>query len=217
MQNGRHIAQTFSNTWKLMFFLPKFDWTLFRRIRLTTSQNSLRNGLALFKRQDSISTIVDKGHWRIYASPTNVIIMYPVNDIRCYKSFSRMKQLWISLRPDYPRTSMYRSWWRHQMETFSALLALCEGNSPVTGGFPSQRPVTRSSDVLWSAPEQTVEQTVETPMILYPSRSLWRHCIVKCFVIVDIMACCLFGVSVKPLSEHMVNTIIETPTEWSFI
>ena len=34
------------------------------------------------------------------------------------------------------------SWWRHQMETFSALLALCAGNSPVTGEFPSQRPVT---------------------------------------------------------------------------
>ena len=32
--------------------------------------------------------------------------------------------------------------WRHQMETFSALLALCEGNPPVTGGFPSNRPVT---------------------------------------------------------------------------
>ena len=30
------------------------------------------------------------------------------------------------------------------METFSALLALCEGNSPVTGESPSQRPVTRS-------------------------------------------------------------------------
>ena len=30
--------------------------------------------------------------------------------------------------------------WRHQMEAFSsALLALCEGNSPVTGEFPSQR------------------------------------------------------------------------------
>ena len=29
-------------------------------------------------------------------------------------------------------------WWRHQMETFSALLALWAGNSPVTGEFPSQ-------------------------------------------------------------------------------
>ena len=40
-------------------------------------------------------------------------------------------------------------WWRHQIETFSALLALCAGNSPVTGAFPSQRPVTRSFDVLF--------------------------------------------------------------------
>ena len=41
----------------------------------------------------------------------------------------------------------YNSWWRHQMETFSALLALCAGNSPVTGEFPAQSPVTRSFDV----------------------------------------------------------------------
>ena len=40
-----------------------------------------------------------------------------------------------------------RTWWRHQAETFSALLALCAGNSPVTGEFPSQRPVARSFDV----------------------------------------------------------------------
>ena len=36
------------------------------------------------------------------------------------------------------------SWWRHQMETFSALLAICAGNSPVPGEIPTQRPVTRS-------------------------------------------------------------------------
>ena len=37
--------------------------------------------------------------------------------------------------------------WRHQMETFSALLAICAGNSPVPGEFLAQRPVTRSFDV----------------------------------------------------------------------
>ena len=36
------------------------------------------------------------------------------------------------------------TWWRHQMETFSALLAICAGNSPVPGEIPTQRPVTRS-------------------------------------------------------------------------
>ena len=40
-----------------------------------------------------------------------------------------------------------QTWWRHQMETFSVLLALCARNSSVTGELPSQRPVTRSFDV----------------------------------------------------------------------
>ena len=41
----------------------------------------------------------------------------------------------------------------------------------VTGGFPTQRPVT------WSfRPEQTVEPTIETLMIWGPSCPLWRHC-----------------------------------------
>ena len=38
------------------------------------------------------------------------------------------------------------SWWRHQMETFPVSLALCAGNAPVTGEFPTRRPVTRSFD-----------------------------------------------------------------------
>ena len=46
-------------------------------------------------------------------------------------------------------SDMVVSWWRHQMETFSALLAICAGNSPVTGEFPAQRPVTRSFDVFF--------------------------------------------------------------------
>ena len=45
----------------------------------------------------------------------------------------------------YP--TLHNSWWRHQMETFSALLAICAGNSPVSGEFPAQRPVTRSIDI----------------------------------------------------------------------
>ena len=49
---------------------------------------------------------------------------------------------------DYHKTGFCsQSWWRHQMETFSALLAICAGNSPVPGEFPAQRPVTRSFDV----------------------------------------------------------------------
>ena len=35
------------------------------------------------------------------------------------------------------------------METFSVLLAIYAGNSPVPGEFPVQRPVTRSFDVFF--------------------------------------------------------------------
>ena len=35
------------------------------------------------------------------------------------------------------------------METFSALLAIFAGNSPVTAEFSAQRPVTRSFDVFF--------------------------------------------------------------------
>ena len=42
-----------------------------------------------------------------------------------------------------------KPWWRHQMETFSALLALCAGNSPFPGEFPAQRPVTWSFDLFF--------------------------------------------------------------------
>ena len=69
------------------------------------------------------------------------------------------------------------SWWHHQMETFSALLALCAGNSPVTGEYPAQRPVTRSFDIFFDLclnkrlSKQSWGWWFETP-----SRSLWRHC-----------------------------------------
>ena len=63
------------------------------------------------------------------------------------------------------------------METFSALLAICAGNSPVNGEFPAQRPVTQSFDVFFDLRlnKQLSKQCwgwwFETP-----SRPLWPHC-----------------------------------------
>ena len=63
------------------------------------------------------------------------------------------------------------------METFSALLALCAGKSPVTGEFPAPRPVTRSFDIFFDIrlnkrmSKQSWGWWFETP-----SGSLWRHC-----------------------------------------
>ena len=87
-----------------------------------------------------------------------------------------------------------RSWWRHQMEAFSALLTLCAGNSPVTGEFPSQRPVTRSCDVFSDLRlnKQLSKQSwgwwFETP-----SCSLWRHCNVMFNFVYPQECCCRWG------------------------
>ena len=54
-----------------------------------------------------------------------------------------------TLTPEQQQWQNRQAWWRHQMETFSALLAICAGNPPVPGEFPAQRPVTRRFDVLF--------------------------------------------------------------------
>ena len=51
---------------------------------------------------------------------------------KCWKCF-------IQGHPKYLlHKNGYVSWWRHQMETFSALLVLCAGNSPVTSPHKGQ-------------------------------------------------------------------------------
>ena len=68
------------------------------------------------------------------------------------------------------------SWWRHQMETFSALLAICAGNSPVPGEFPTQRPVTRSFDVYFDLrPDKRLSKHSWGWWFETLSHSLWRH------------------------------------------
>ena len=66
------------------------------------------------------------------------------------------------------------------METFSVLLAICAGNSPVTGELSGQRRVTWSFNVFFDLclnkrlNKQSSGWWFETA-----SRSLWRHCIVN--------------------------------------
>ena len=78
----------------------------------------------------------------------------------------RVVDLAFSCRPQCP-------WWRHQMKTFSALLAFC---AAVAGEFPAQRPVMRSFDVFFDLrlhkrlSKQSWGWWFETL-----SCSLWRH------------------------------------------
>ena len=69
------------------------------------------------------------------------------------------------------------SWWRHQMGTFSALLGICAGKSPVPGEFPSQRPVTRSFDVFLDLrPNKRLSKHSWGWCFETPLSPIWRHC-----------------------------------------
>ena len=72
------------------------------------------------------------------------------------------------------------SLWHHDMETFSMLLAICAGNSPVPSEFPSQRPVTRSFDVFFDLrPNKRLSKQWWGWWFEMPSSPLWCHCNVK--------------------------------------
>ena len=63
------------------------------------------------------------------------------------------------------------TWWRHHMETFSALLAICAVNSP------TQRPVTRSFGVFFDL-RLIIRLSKHSRGWWFKtsSRPLWRHC-----------------------------------------
>ena len=104
------------------------------------------------------------------------------------------------------------AWWRHQMEPFSALLALCAGNSPITGEFPTQRPVMRSFDIFFNLrlnkrlSKQSWGWWFETP-----SPSLWRHCnglsTTKCWACSEPKTCILWQSPVPPNDGKVGITI----------
>ena len=66
----------------------------------------------------------------------------------------------------------------HDMEMHFTLLALCGGNLPVTGGFPSQ--CEGQCCGVWCFlcchPEQAAEQTVNLPVIWDTMMLMWHHC-----------------------------------------
>ena len=100
------------------------------------------------------------------------------------------------------------SWWRHQMEHFSALLAICVGNSPVTGEFPSQRPVTRSFGVFFHLrlnkrlSEQSWGWWFETP-----SRPLWRQFNVLCLSPEQVTSSCSVTVALARATLSFQQTL----------
>ena len=63
------------------------------------------------------------------------------------------------------------------METFSTLLAICAGNSPVPGEFPTQRPVARGFDIFFDLQSnKRLSKQWRGWWFETQSCPLWRHC-----------------------------------------
>ena len=76
-----------------------------------------------------------------------------------------------------PHQPAHNPWWRHQIQIFSVSLALCAGKPPVTGGFPSQRPVTRNFDVFFDLrSNKRLRKQSRWRWFETPSHSLLRRC-----------------------------------------
>ena len=103
------------------------------------------------------------------------LMIWSMHQRYCLHCYFQMMQMYLLLAKIYRNlwNLSILTWWRHQMETFSALLALCAGSSPVA----AQKPVTRSFDDFIDLrlnkhlSKQSWGWWSETP-----PRSLWRQC-----------------------------------------
>ena len=119
--------------------------------------------------------------------------------------------------------SLVITWWRHQMETFSMLLALCAGNSLVTGEFPAQRPVTQSFDVFFDlCLNKQLSKCLWGWWFGTPSCSLWHHCNEKSHSYLHSISCLMqswhknfpFLASIPILSDLWPTVLHNSPLRW---
>ena len=79
------------------------------------------------------------------------------------------------------------------METFAASLAICGGSSLVTGGFPTQRPVTWNFDIFFDlCLNERLSKQSWGWWFQMPSWPLWRHSDVDEIFIIGCTASCHF-------------------------
>ena len=96
-------------------------------------------------------------------------------DVFNQENYERMDHLPNCLQDVLEFTTFCSTWWRHQMETLSALLALCPVNSPFTDEFPTLRPVTQSIDAFFDLRlNEWLNKRSWGWWFEMPSCSLWR-------------------------------------------
>ena len=135
-------------------------------MHLVLGQNDFFAGSRYHRHHTIVVAILEAGLYQIkwYHSDSAAVVKYKVikyirNEylyitiiLNGYHVIGQVTFLWNAITAfshwcQQPYTLTFPLWWRHQMETFSALLVFCAGNSPITGEFPAQGLVKRSLDV----------------------------------------------------------------------
>ena len=117
---------------------------------------------AIFR--DGLLTILNNVKWSINVTRNH----QEESELRRYKIFS-----FVAI---YVTVCGLVTIWHHLMDTFSALLALCEGKLPVTGRFPTQRPVKRSLGAFFDLCLRLLSKQSRRRSFETPSHSIRRHC-----------------------------------------
>ena len=88
-------------------------------------------------------------HYRLTENTGIYLFMYPFDQIGKLSQTDVCPTSRLGATSDKRKSDLYVAiiWWRHDMETLSAVLALCEGNPPVNGEFPSHRARTANFDI----------------------------------------------------------------------
>ena len=102
------------------------------------------NTYQTFQNEGTLQTI----SWTRWFVISVTDICYWISNLGSYQ-IVKIQPLVTERQESYGNRNAWKSWRRHQMETFSALLAICVGNSPVTCEFSAQRPVMRSFNVFF--------------------------------------------------------------------
>ena len=137
--------------------------------------------------------IIMKMRWQTIASSVSMRTISPTatplptayDCVAVYIAGRRTNLVVYGCRPK-PTTKNPRKWIimptiLHMMTSYNrkmfALLALCAGNSPVTGEFSSQKPVTRIFDIFFDLRvDGRLDKRWRRRRFKTSSRSLWRHC-----------------------------------------
>ena len=162
--------------WSLFHFFSKcrqnvtrwpFGWQLISMMKFCNPHNkNYRNGCFVIGNGQNVSQSID-----INRAFTVVEVIFSTSYF-CYHTTNTHQER----RRDNAVTLIF-TWWRHQSITFSALLALCVGKSPITGEFPSKTPVTQGFDVSFDLRlNKPLSKQLWGSWFETPSGPLWRHC-----------------------------------------